>query len=201
MAREREFARTAVRNAKAGLFRGVVAPEAAYPLISLPTAVRERNSPETALVLAVIRQESEFDSGTSSSANARGLMQLLPSTARTVARSQGLPYQVSMLTSDPEYNVTLGSAYLGSLIDEFNGSYVLALAAYNAGPGRSRQWIADWGDPRAASTDVVDWIELIPFSETRNYVQRIMENLQVYRHRLSGEPTPITLTADLKRGG
>ena len=105
------------------------------------------------------------------------------------------------LTTDPQYNMTLGSAHLADLVDSFNGSYVLAIASYNAGAFNARDWIADWGDPRSPNVDVVDWIELIPFSETRNYVQRVTENLQVYRYRLAGHPTPITLEQDLKRGG
>ena len=200
LARTQGYNRAAVRSGKAGLFRGVVAAEAAYPLIDLPPDVLQRARPEPALVLSVIRQESEFDIGVSSHANAHGLMQLLPSTARLVARREGITYDRASLNTDPEYNVRLGSAYLGGLIDDYSGSYVLALVAYNAGPSRARDWIEDWGDPRSPSTDVVDWVELIPFSETRNYVQRIMENLQIYRHRLAGQPTPVTLTADLQRG-
>lgn len=200
IARDQSYNRTALRSGKAGLFRGVVAVNAAYPLLDLPAAAHSPGRPEPALTLAIIRQESEFDVGVVSSANARGLMQLIPSTARLTARSEGLPYQLGSLTSDPHYNITLGSAHLGDLIRDFNGSYVLAIASYNAGSGRAREWIADWGDPRSSSVDVVDWIELIPFAETRNYVQRVMENLQVYRHRLNDEPTPITLDQDLRRG-
>jgi soluble lytic murein transglycosylase len=102
--------------------------------------------------------------------------------------------------NDAEYNVTLGSSHLADLIDEFGGSYVLAIAAYNAGSHNAYSWIADWGDPRSRSVDVVDWIELIPFPETRNYVQRVTENLQVYRYRLAGHPVPIELEHDLQRG-
>ncbi len=200
MAREQSFNRTALRNAKAGLFRGVVATNAAYPLIELPSAVRARGNPEPALVLAIIRQESEFDPAAISSANARGLMQLIPSTARAQARREGMSYERAALTADPEYNMTLGAAHLAQLVSEFNGSYVLAIAAYNAGSHNARSWIGEWGDPRSRSVDVVDWIELIPFAETRNYVQRVTENLQVYRHRLAGAPTPIELEADLRRG-
>jgi soluble lytic murein transglycosylase len=109
-------------------------------------------------------------------------------------------YQLASLTNDPEYNMTLGSAYLGDLIDDWGGSYVLAIASYNAGPGRAREWINDWGDPRQRGVDVVDWIELIPISETRNYIQRVLENLQVYRHRLTGAPSPIAIEQDLRRG-
>ncbi len=200
MAREQSYNRTALRNAKAGLFRNVVATNAAYPLIDLPATVRSGNRIEPALVLSIIRQESEFDAGVVSHANAHGLMQLIPSTAQAQARREGITYRRAALTSDPQYNMTLGSAHLADLIDDFGGSYVLAIAAYNAGPTNARNWISDWGDPRSRSVDVVDWIELIPFSETRNYVQRVTENLQVYRHRLAGAPTPIEIERDLQRG-
>jgi soluble lytic murein transglycosylase len=119
-----------------------------------------------------------------SSAGARGLMQLMPSTAKHVAKKIGLKYEEKKLIRDPGYNVRLGSAYLQELIDRFRGSYILAIAGYNAGPSRSVEWIRQYGDPRDADVDVIDWIESIPFSETRNYVQRVIENLMVYRHRL-----------------
>jgi soluble lytic murein transglycosylase len=200
MAREQSYARTALRSAKAGLFRNVVAANAAYPLIDLPPSVRSGTRIEPALVLSIIRQESEFDPSVVSHANAHGLMQLIPGTAQAQARREGMTYQRASLTGDPQYNMTLGSAHLADLIDDFNGSYVLAIAAYNAGSHRAREWIGDWGDPRSRSVDVVDWVELIPFAETRNYVQRVTENLQVYRYRLAGAPTPITLESDLQRG-
>ncbi|MES1159022.1 MAG: lytic transglycosylase domain-containing protein [Terricaulis silvestris] len=202
MARDRDYGRTALRSAKAGLFRNVVAASAAYPLLELPsTVVDQPGRPERALVLSIIRQESEFDPSAISGANAHGLMQLLPSTARRTARSEGMDYQRSMLTADPTYNITLGSSYLGELIQNYNGSYILAIAAYNAGTHNVDGWIADWGDPRMSNVDAVDWVELIPFTETRNYVERVMENLQVYRYRLAGQATPITLMQDLRRGG
>ena len=103
------------------------------------------------------------------------------------------------LVTDPAYNVALGSRYIADQIRSFGGSYILAVAAYNAGPGRSRQWVQDYGDPRTGQTDPVDWVEMIPFNETRNYVQRVMENLQVYRWRLAGAGTPVALSADLRR--
>ncbi len=199
LAREQSYNRIALRNAKAGLFRNVVAANAAYPTIELPQIVQSRGRPEPALVHAIIRQESEFEPAAASHANAHGLMQLIPSTARAQAAREGITYQRSALT-DPDYNMTLGSAHLADLIDDFGGSYVLAIASYNAGSGNARQWIEDWGDPRSRSVDVIDWIELIPFSETRNYVQRVTENLQVYRYRLAGRPTPIELQRDLERG-
>jgi soluble lytic murein transglycosylase len=199
LAREQSWNRTALRSAKAGLFRNVVAVNAAYPTIELPQVVRARGRPEPALVLSIIRQESEFDPSASSHANAHGLMQLIPSTARAQAAREGMTYQRASLT-DPNYNMTLGAAHLADLIDDFGGSYVLAIASYNAGAGNPRQWIEDWGDPRSRSVDVIDWIELIPFSETRNYVQRVTENLQVYRYRLAGRPVPIEIERDLQRG-
>lgn len=201
LAREQSYHRTALRSAKAGLFRNVVATSAAYPLIEIPQTVRSQGRIEPGLVLAIIRQESEFDVGAISSANARGLMQLIPSTAQAQARREGMSFERAALTTDPQYNMTLGSAHLADLVDSFNGSYILAIASYNAGSHRAREWIDDWGDPRSPSVDPVDWVELIPFSETRNYVQRVTENLQVYRYRLAGQPVPITLERDLRRGG
>jgi soluble lytic murein transglycosylase len=200
IAREQSYNRIALRNGKAGLFRNVVATNAAYPLIELPSSVQTRGRPEPAFVLAIIRQESEFEPAVVSHANAHGLMQLIPSTARMQAQREGMTFQRAALTTDPQYNMTLGSAHLADLVDEWGGSYVLAVASYNAGSHNARQWIGDWGDPRSSSVDVVDWIELIPFSETRNYVQRVMENLQVYRYRLANEPVHIQLERDLQRG-
>jgi soluble lytic murein transglycosylase len=201
MARARGYARTALRSAKAGLFRNVVAANAAYPILDLPPGATLPGRAEPAFTLAIIRQESEFQPDAVSSARARGLMQLMPATARMQARREGMSYSgPAILTADPDYNVTLGSAHLGDLVSEFGGSYVLAIAAYNAGGHRAREWITDWGDPRSSSVDAVDWIELVPIEETRNYIQRVMENLQVYRHRLAGRPTPITILEDLNRG-
>ena len=190
--------RAAVRSGKAGLARGIVAPDAVFPVLELPKSPRT-GSAEPALVLALSRQESEFNPRAVSSADARGMMQMIPRYAEAEARLVGLPFRKSWLTDDPTYNFRLGRGFLDDLVDDFNGSYILAAAAYNAGPSRAKQWIADFGDPRAGA-DPVEWIESIPFSETRNYVQRVMENLQVYRHRLTGEPTVISLSDDLRRG-
>jgi soluble lytic murein transglycosylase len=201
LARMNFYTRVAVRSAKSGIRRGIVAQEAAFPLIDLPPQARGSDRPEPALVLSIARQESEFDPNAVSPVGARGLMQIMPATARSTAKRYGFPYTPASLTSDPNYNLTLGSAYLGQLIDSFGGSYVLAIASYNAGPGRANEWIGQWGDPRSPSVDVVDWVELIPISETRNYVQRVLENLQVYRYRLNGGPTPLKIMQDLKRGG
>ena len=191
--------RAGVRGGKEGLAMGVVSPDAAFPVIELPPSMRSGVA-EPALVIALSRQESELTPTAVSSANARGMMQIIPATARNTARMVGAPYRTSWLTDDPEYNMRIGRSFLDSLIDRFDGSYIMALAAYNAGPSRPIRWIDDYGDPRSGEIDPVDWIESIPFSETRNYVQRIMENLQVYRHRLAQTPTPITLTDDLERG-
>ena len=151
------------------------------------------------LVLSVIRQESEFKQQAISGSGARGLMQLMPSTARAVARQLKLRYSKHRLTSDPIYNMRLGQAYLAGLLRQFGGSYVLALAAYNAGPARARRWSRDLGDPRDGEVDVIDWIEAIPFAESRNYVQRVMESVQVYRSRLNRTEIAESLESDLQR--
>jgi len=200
IARDYQYYKTAVRSAKAGMRRGIVAKEAAYPLMPIPDDVRQSGRPEPALIHAITRQESEFDPRAVSAVGARGLMQLMPATAQATAREIGLTYDRARLTDDAAYNVTLGAAHLQDLIDQFNGSYVMAIAAYNAGASRPRQWNDDWGDPRSGAIDIVDWIELIPFSETRNYVMRVMENIQVYRYRIAGTPTPIAIRDDLARG-
>ena len=157
-------------------------------------------TPEKALILSITRQESNFDVAAQSGVGARGLMQLMPPTAKAVAKATKTPYAEKRLTSDAAYNVRLGSTYLASLIDNFEGSYVLAAAGYNAGPGRSRQWIKQFGDPRDPSVDAIDWIEQIPFNETRSYVQRVMENLMVYRAVLNDSADmPRTLEKELAR--
>jgi len=187
-----------VRGAKAGLAKGIVAPDAAYPVVTYPL-LREPQV-ERSLMLALSRQESEMNPNAISYVGARGLMQFMPATASREARLSGLPYRTSWLTDDPGYNMTLGGQHLDSLLDSFNGSYIMTAAAYNAGPNRPRQWIKDYGDPRTGQVDPIDWVEFIPFSETRNYVQRILENTQVYRSRLAGTPVEIQLEEDLKRG-
>jgi peptidoglycan lytic transglycosylase len=166
-----------------------------FPTWKLPAGL----GTEEALLLSVMRQESAFDPQAVSSAGARGLMQLMPATARTVAKQNGFAYKADMLTGDPDYNIRLGSAYLSSLLADYGGSYVLSLAAYNAGPSRVREWIGDHGDPRNSKVDAIDWVERISISETRNYVQRIMETLAIYRRRLGGPTLALTLDQDLKR--
>lgn len=187
-----------VRGAKAGLAKGVVATDAAYPVVSYP--LLKEPQVERSLMLALSRQESEMNPNAISYVGARGLMQFMPSTASREARMSGLPYRQSWLTDDPGYNMTLGGQHLDYLLDRFNGSYIMTVAAYNAGPTRPSKWIADYGDPRTGQVDPIDWVEFIPFSETRNYVQRILENTQVYRSRLSGKPEEIRIQEDLERG-
>jgi soluble lytic murein transglycosylase len=181
-----------VRNAAR---RGFILPERGYPLITTPVGY---NAPEAALVLGIVRQESSFDPMAHSGAGARGMMQLMPATAQTMANRLGVGYGDLY---DATYNMTLGSAFLGQLVSQFDGSYVMAAAAYNAGPGRPPQWAATCGDPRSAEVDPVNFIECIPFDETRNYVMRVLEATQVYRARLRGGSAPITLPDDLRRGG
>ena len=126
-------------------------------------------------------------------------MQIMPATAKLIAKRYGLSYKSGMLTSDPAYNVKLGAAHLGDLIEDYGGSYVLTLVAYNAGPKRSREWVEEYGDLRKGETDPIDWVESIPFQETRQYVQKVLQNIHVYRSRLAPE-TVRPMTADLRRG-
>ncbi len=159
-----------------------------YPIISTPEYINGRKIPETAFILSIIRQESEFDLSANSHAGAKGLMQLMPYTAKLVAKQANLPYSKSRLTTDPEYNINLGSHYIAGLILEYEGAYPFAIAAYNAGPKRVRYWKKINKDPQKNQIDYVDWIELIKFKETRNYVQRVLENYNVYRYILENKP-------------
>jgi soluble lytic murein transglycosylase len=182
-----------LRVAKAALRRGVVLLEAGWPRMELPRDV----AVEPALALAIIRQESEFDPLARSSANARGLMQLLPATARQVARKNDLSYDDDTL-DNPQENVTLGALYLGKLVSGFDGSYILGIASYNAGPGNVRNWIKLRGEPPENLNGALNWIESIPFAETRNYVMRALENVQIYRSLASPE-VGMRLEQDLVR--
>ncbi len=172
----------AVTIARRATERGVNLFDASFPVIDLGNT----GSIERALALALTRQESAFNAAAVSSSGALGLMQLLPGTARDVATKLKVPFLQDKLTHDPAYNVQLGSQYLADMLARFGGSYELALAAYNAGPNRVARWLDTMGDPRAGKIDMVDWIEMIPLRETRNYVQRIMEGVGVYRDRLNG---------------
>ena len=162
-----------------------------YPIISTPKYINGRKIPDSAFILSIIRQESEFDLSANSHAGAKGLMQLMPYTAKLVAKQAKLPYSKSRLTTDPEYNINLGSHYIAGLILEYEGAYPFAVAAYNAGPKRVRYWKKINKDPQKKQIDYVDWIELIKFKETRNYVQRVLENYNVYRYILEQKPIPM----------
>jgi soluble lytic murein transglycosylase len=159
-----------------------------YPIISTPKNINGRKIPESAFILSIIRQESEFDLSANSHAGAKGLMQLMPYTAKLVAKQAKLPYVKSRLTTDPEYNINLGSHYVAGLILDYDGAYPFAIAAYNAGPNRVKYWKKINKDPQKKQIDYVDWIELIKFRETRNYVQRVLENYNVYRYILEQRP-------------
>jgi soluble lytic murein transglycosylase len=163
---------------RAGAAGDIILPE------GWPTPYRPPvTTPEPAFIHAITRQESNFDTEAVSGANARGLMQLLPSTATLVARRLGTQVSVAQLTQSPETNMRLGAAYLEQMLERYAGALPLAAAAYNAGPGRVDQWLGTYGDPRGGDVDMLDWMEQIPFTETRNYVQRVIENVMVYRAR------------------
>ncbi len=188
----------ALMIAKQAARHGVVLPRAYYPLHDL---AKEKLPVNTELALAIARRESEFNPGVESGVGAKGLMQLMPRTAQSVAEELELEFEVERLLTDWRYNARLGSTYLARLQDEFGASPILISVGYNAGPSRARAWITAFGDPRSAGVDVVDWIEHIPFRETRNYVMRVVESLPVYRARLSGKTPPLSLSSELRKGG
>ena len=159
-----------------------------YPIIGVPKNVKGRKIPDSAFILSIIRQESEFDTSANSSAGAKGLMQLMTYTARIVAKQAKIPYSKKKLTKNPKYNINLGSFYLAGLLLEYDGSYPFSIAAYNAGPKRVKYWNKINKNPQKGNIDYVDWIELIKFKETRNYVQRVLENFNVYRFILEQKP-------------
>ena len=187
----------ALRLAKAAAAKGAVYPAAYFPLTGLE---RDDLGLPPELVMAIARRESEFNHTVASHAGALGLMQVMPDTARSMARKIGVPFDQSRLTRDAAYNARLGAAYLGGLRDRFGPSIALVAAGYNAGPGRSARWLEDFGDLRGG-VDPVDWVEMIPFDETRNYVMRVAEALPVYRARIKGAPAPLVPTWDLTGGG
>ena len=189
-----------VRVAKRAMQKDLHVFRYAYPMVDLPPYRGNGQPPDPAFVHALMRQESEFDPNARSTADARGIMQMLPATAKMTANRHGIPYEASRLLGDWQYNATLGMAHMRDLLDQFGGSYVLVAVAYNAGPGRANQWIKEFGDPRSPGVDVVDWIERIPFSETRNYVMRLIENTNVYRAMLAGGSAPLQMEADLLSG-
>lgn len=185
----------AVLVGKAAAERGVIVPRAYFPV---PEMVPDGLKVSRALALAIARRESEFDPAARSSADARGLMQVLPSTARIVASDLGLSFDAGKLLTDPAFNVQIGAGYLAKLVEEFGPSIALVASGYNAGPGRPRRWITEFGDPRQPQTDIVDWVETIPFTETRTYVMRVVEGVVIYRAKLKGQAGPVRISAELR---
>ncbi len=187
----------AVRLSKWAARKGYILPRTYFPVTDL---ARQKFGLAPEVAMAIARRESELDQTIISPAGARGLMQVMPRTARKMTKALGLPYSKAKLIEDWKYNAQIGSAYLAEQLKDFNGSYILAFAAYNAGPSRVRSWIRKYGDPRRDDVDQIDWIENIPFKETRNYVMRVIESLHVYRARLTGRTPRHMITRDLKRG-
>ncbi|MBP5855879.1 lytic transglycosylase domain-containing protein [Marivibrio halodurans] len=182
----------AVRVSREAIKDGVILSGTGYPALDMDGS----QIADTTIVHGLIRQESGFDIDAESHAGARGLMQLMPATARVVARRENLRYERDKLTAEPQFNLHLGTAYLKSLLERFDGYLPLALAAYNAGPNRARRWAEEFGDPRGMTLeDQIDWIESIPYPETRNYVQRVMEGITVYRQRAAGRHVALRLTS------
>jgi len=181
----------AIQIAKQASYEKRFYNEINYPIIDIPSVVNKKRTPKPELVLAVIRQESEFDPNANSAVGAKGMMQLMTYTAKLISKQAKLPYSKKRLKTDPNYNIKLGSYYLTGLLEEYEGSYPFALAAYNAGPKRVKYWKKINGNPQKGKINYVDWIELIKFKETRNYVQRVLENINVYRYMLSGKPVQI----------
>lgn len=197
MAEKRGDHTLALKVGKIAAGRGRDIGALSHPVGAIPDDA-DISSSGKALAYAIARQESEFNVGAVSHAGARGLLQLLPGTAKSVAKKAGVAFSQERLTTDAGYNATLGAAFLGEQLGRFDGSYVLTFVGYNAGPGRAREWIKRYGDPRGKDINtVVDWIERIPFAETRTYVQRVMENYQVYKMRLSGS---FDIEGDLVKG-
>lgn len=190
---------SAVRAAKAAIARGHNLYYYAYPVHPFPAYTPLRKPPETAMLLGLARQETEFNTLIVSGAGAKGLLQVMTVTAKHVCRDYKIKCDINKLLSDPSYNTMMASAYVGDRMDEFSGSYVLTLAGYNAGPGRARQWIREFGDPRSPKVDPIDWIERIPIQETREYVAKVLANIQIYRARLGEEQAALRLEEDLNR--
>jgi soluble lytic murein transglycosylase len=182
----------AVRVAKEASYAGIRLLPFAYPVIPIPAG-----TPEKALVLGLIRQETEFDPASVSHAGARGIMQIMPGELRRIARQGNLPYRPNDLTTNPGYNIRLGMAEFSGYLSDWGNSLVLAAAAYNAGPTNVKRWITAFGDPRSPTVDPIDWVEEIPFNETRNYVQRVLENTEIYRIRLDGHDEKLRITDEL----
>jgi soluble lytic murein transglycosylase len=192
-------ARSVLLIGKIALGRGLPFDEFAFPVGGLPRYSSIGPQVEPAIVYSIARQESAFNPRTVSSAKALGLMQVTPDAGRYIAKKFGVTFDQHRLLHDNVYNVQMGAAELGDDIARYRGSYILAFAGYNAGAGRVKEWVERYGDPRDPRVDPIDWVERIPFSETRNYVERILENLQVYRARFAGS-AKLMIEADLRRG-
>jgi len=193
------YARGMILAGKAALNRGMPFDHYAYPVVGIPPYSPIGPEVEKSVVFAIARQESMFNPGDVSPAQAYGLMQVTPDAGRYVCKRAGVGFDLNRLKSDSAYNAALGAAELGGLMEDFRGSYIMTFAGYNAGRGSLKKWVERYGDPRDPKVDAVDWVELIPFSETRNYVQRVMENVQVYRARFGGG-SRLQIEADLHRG-
>jgi soluble lytic murein transglycosylase len=190
---------SAVRAGKTAIARGQNLYYYAYPVHPFPAYSPLRKPPETAFLLGIARQETEFNTLTVSGAGAKGLLQVMTVTAKHVCHDYKIKCDIGRLLTDPSYNAMLASAYIGDRMDEFSGSYILTIAGYNAGPGRARQWIREFGDPRDPNVDPIDWIERIPIQETREYVGKVLANIQMYRARLGEERAALRLEDDLNR--
>jgi soluble lytic murein transglycosylase len=162
-----------------------------YPVIEIPKEINKKQMPSQELLLAIIRQESEFDARANSHVGAQGLMQIMPGTAKLVARNLKITYSKNLLKTDPSYNIKLGTYYFNSLLEDYDGVFPFAIGAYNAGPNRIKSWVKRYGDPNKGDINFIDWIELIRFKETRNYVQRVIENINVYKYTLNKDPIKI----------
>nr|WP_255720803.1 lytic transglycosylase domain-containing protein [Acuticoccus kalidii] len=198
IAQKAGYPHLALMVAKEGQRRGLDVGQLAFPTSEIPRDATIPSGLDRALVYSIARQESLFNTGAVSPVGARGLMQVMPNTATALARELGLSHSVSRLTNDPGYNASLGAAYLHKRLSQYDGSFILTFAAYNAGAGRVSEWLVRFGDPRDPRVDPITWVENIPYPETRNYVQRVMENIQVYREALGTGRLAIGL--DLERG-
>ncbi|MGJ4928050.1 transglycosylase SLT domain-containing protein [Bradyrhizobium sp. HKCCYLS2038] len=192
-------ARAMLLVGKAALNRGLPFDHYAYPVNGIPAFRSIGPEVEQSVIFSIARQESAFNQAVVSPAQAYGLMQVTPDAGRYVCKRAGVSFDLNRMKTDPVYNAQLGAAELGGLLEDYRGSYIMTFAAYNAGRGSVKKWIDRYGDPRDPKVDAVDWVELIPFAETRNYVQRVMENLQVYRARFGGG-SRLQIEADLRRG-
>jgi soluble lytic murein transglycosylase len=192
LAGRRDDARAMLQIGKTALARGLGLDHYAFPTIGIPQHRPVGPQIDRSVIYSVARTESAFDQRDVSPAKAVGLMQVTPEAGRDTARRFGITYDWGRMVSDPVYNTQMGAAELGALLLEYRGCHIMTFAGYNAGRGRVQQWVRQYGDPRKSDVDAIDWVERIPFAETRNYVQRVMENLQIYRGRIGAEAEAIS---------